>query len=108
LFTFLGILALPRLLPSLFLPDTRRNTLEVGRVFLLLHEVRDIQESVPLESQIDERRLHPWEHTGNAAFINGAGEGVFVLALVINLCELFVLENGQTRFMGRTGNTNFF
>ena len=85
-----------------------RNSLEVGGVFLLLHEVGDIEKRIPLQTQVDESGLHPGEHAGNATFVNGAGESVFILALVIDFCELIVFKDGQTRLMRRTGNTNLF
>jgi hypothetical protein len=81
---------------------------EVGRVFLFLHEISDVEKRIALQAQVDEGRLHPGKYPGNPALVNGTRESVFVLPLVINLCELIVLEDGQTRFMGRTGNTNFF
>src|SRR5665213_143461 len=49
-------------------------------VFLFLCEVGDVQKSIPLQADIDEGRLHAGKHTGNFAFVNGSGEGIFVLS----------------------------
>jgi hypothetical protein len=81
---------------------------EVRGVFLLLHKIGDVEKRIALQAQVNESRLHARKHPGDPALVNGTRESVFVLPLVINLCELIVLEDGQTRFMGRTGNTNFF
>jgi hypothetical protein len=56
-------------------------------VLLKLHEIRDIEESVALQSNVDESRLHARQHAGYAAFVNGSCEGVFVLALEVDFCE---------------------
>ena len=104
----LPILRFPALAPSARILAVYRYAFEVGGVFLLLHEIGDIEKRIALQSQVDESRLHPGKHPGDTAFVNGARESVFVLPLVIDLCELVVFKDGQTRFMWRTGNTNFF
>ena len=81
---------------------------EVGGVAGFFHKISDIEEGVAVEADIDERRLHAGKHARHFAVVDGAGEGVFVLALVIDLSELVVFKDGQTRFVRRAGNTNFF
>jgi hypothetical protein len=85
-----------------------RNALEVGGVLLLFEEIGDVKEGVALETYVDECRLHSGEDSGDASLVDGAGEGVFVLALVINFCDLIVFDDGQPRFMRRTGDVNLF
>jgi hypothetical protein len=58
----------------------------VGR---LLHEVGDVEEGVALQANLHEGRLHAGKHARDAAVVDGAGEGVFVLALVVDLGEGF-------------------
>ena len=57
---------------------------EVGGVAGLFHEVGDVEEGVALEADVHEGGLHAGEDAGDFAVIDGACEGVFVLALVID------------------------
>ena len=52
----------------------------------IFKKVADIQESVAIETDIDKGRLHAGKHAGHSAFVYGTCEGVFVLALEIDLC----------------------
>ena len=85
-----------------------RQTFKVGRVFLLFHKVGDVKERVAFQAQVYECGLHTGEHPGDSSFVNGPGERVLIFALVIDLCELFIFKDGQTRLMRRAGNTYFF
>ena len=78
------------------------------RVFLFLQEVGDVQKGVALQPQFDKCRLHAGKHTRYFAFVNGSGERVLILALVIDLGELIVLNNRKPRLMRRRRNTNLF
>src|ERR1700682_5751563 len=43
-------------------------------------KVGNVQKGVALQAYVDKSRLHAGQHAGHASFVNGAGEGVFVLA----------------------------
>ena len=61
------------------------TALKVRRLSLFFQKVGDVQEGVALQAHIDKSRLHARQHAGHTAVIDRAGEGVFVLALVVNL-----------------------
>jgi hypothetical protein len=44
-----------------------------GILFLLFEKIGDVEESVPLESEVDKRGLHAGEDPGDTALINRAG-----------------------------------
>ncbi len=77
-------------------------------IFLFFSEVGDVKESIALQADIDKCRLHAGKDTGDFAFVNGAGEGVFVFALVIDFRELVVFDHRQAGFVGSAGDINFF
>ena len=62
-----------------------RNGLNLAVFVLRLDEIGDVKEGIALETDLDERRLHAGEHARHFAFVDGAREGVFVLALKVNL-----------------------
>jgi hypothetical protein len=41
--------------------------------FLLFEEIRDVEESVTLQSQVDKRGLHAGKNPGDTALVDGAG-----------------------------------
>jgi hypothetical protein len=59
--------------------------IEVGGVAGLFHKVGDIEEGIALEADVHEGGLHAGKHAGHFTVVDGAGERVFVLALVIDL-----------------------
>ena len=77
-------------------------------VFLLFCKVGDVEKRVALQTNIDKCRLHAGKDAGNFAFVNGAGEGVLILALVIDFRELVVFDNRKAGFVGGAGDINFF
>ncbi len=85
-----------------------RGSVELFGVRGFFEEVGDVEEGVALEADVHEARLHAGEDAGYAAVVDGTGEGVFVLALVIDFGECFVFDDGQTRLMRRAGDVNFF
>jgi hypothetical protein len=52
--------------------------------FGVLEKIRDIEEGIAFEANIDKCRLHSGQNPGYASFINGAGESVFILAFIID------------------------
>ena len=80
---------------------------ELRGVGSFFHEISDVEEGVALEANVHKAGLHAWKDAGYAAVIDGAGERVFVLALVIDFCEGVVFDDGQTRLVGRAGDVNF-
>jgi hypothetical protein len=81
--------ALLRSLLRTFRPLIARDVVDVLVVF---QEVRHVQERVPLQSQIHERRLHPGQNACDASFMNAPGERVFVGALEVHLAQLVLFE----------------
>ncbi len=77
------------------------------RVFQL-HEVGYIEEGVALQAHIDKGGLHAGQDAGDAAVVNGAGQGVFVFAFVVDFRELIVFKDCKPRFMRRAGDANLF
>ncbi len=67
---------------------------ELGRVACLFHEVGDVKKRVALEPDVHKGRLHTREYARHFAVVDGAGEGVFVLALVIDFSEIVVFDDG--------------
>jgi hypothetical protein len=78
------------LAPATRLFTVHRYTFEIGGIFLFLHEIGDVEKCVALQAEVDECRLHPGKNPGYPTLVNGPGERVFVLPLVINLGELVV------------------
>jgi hypothetical protein len=81
---------------------------EVGGVAGFFHEVGDVEEGVALETDVHKGGLHAREDAGDFAVIDGTGEGVFVLALVVDLGQAFVFDDGETSLVRSTGDVNFF
>ncbi len=86
----------------------RRGGVELLRIGSFFHEISNVEEGIALQADIHEARLHPRKNPGDAAVVNGAGERVFVLALVIDFGEGFVFDDCQPRLMRRAGDINFF
>lgn len=53
-------------------------------VFEIFEDVADVQESVTIQSNFDERRLHAGEDAGDFAFVDAADEGELFFALDVN------------------------
>jgi hypothetical protein len=75
---------------------------------LQFHKIRNIEEGVAFQAYIHESRLHAWENTGYAAFIDGSGQGVFVFALEVNLGELIVLDHPHFGLVRGRRHKQFF
>ena len=83
----------------------RRGNFAELFVFILLtrdfEEVGDIKEGIALQADVYKRGLHAGQHTGNAAFVDGPGEGIFVFPLEKHFGELIVLHQRHLGFVGR-------
>src|SRR5215469_14036778 len=101
-----GLPILASVIPARALPIPAR-TFKVRAVFLFLQTIRDVQKGIAFQAHVDKRRLHARKHTRYSAFVNGTSKGVFVLALVIDFCELVVLKNRKPRLMRRCRNAYF-
>jgi hypothetical protein len=92
---------------ALLLVSGNAGAVELLAVFLFFEEVRYVKECIALQADVDECRLHSGKHASDTTFVNGSGESVFILALVVDFGELVIFENRQPRFMRRSGNANF-
>ena len=55
-------------------------------------KIRNVQEARLLESDIDERRLHPGQHPRDLALIDVAGESDLAIALEVEFRELVIFK----------------
>jgi hypothetical protein len=53
-------------------------------VFEIFENIADVKESVAIEADVNERRLHAGEDAGNSAFIDAADEGELFFALDVD------------------------
>jgi hypothetical protein len=53
-------------------------------VFEIFEDIADVKESIAIEADVNERRLHAGEDAGNSAFIDAADEGELFFALDVN------------------------
>ena len=65
----------------------------------VLGDVRDVEEPVALETDVDEGGLHPGEHLRYAAFVDVADDAALAFALDEELCDEIVFQDGDTRFV---------
>ncbi|MGP8175911.1 MAG: hypothetical protein ACLP7O_15385 [Terracidiphilus sp.] len=71
---------------------------------VVFEKVRDVQECVAFQTDIDESRLHARQYARHSAFVDAACQGVFILPLVVNFHYLIVLEHRYTCFVAVRGN----
>jgi len=62
----------------------RRVPVVVIVIFEIFEDVADVQKRVAVQPDIDECRLHPGEHAGNAAFVDAADQRELFFALDVN------------------------
>ena len=75
---------------------------DVGQIVVVLfqfHEVGNVEEGVALQADVDKGRLHAGKDAGYAAFVDGSGEGVFVLAFEIDFREEIVFYQAHFGFV---------
>ena len=68
------------------------------------HHVGNIEESVALETEVNERRLHAGQDFRHPALVEIANDSALMFALDEDLGNLIVLENGHTCFVARRGD----
>jgi hypothetical protein len=71
-------------------------------------EISDVEEGVALQANVHKTGLHAGKDARDATVVNGAGERVLILALVIDFREFVFFDDSQTRLMRRAGYINFF
>jgi hypothetical protein len=54
-------------------------------VFEIFEYVADVQEGVPVQSDVNEGGLHAWQDAGNFAFVDAADQRELFFALDVNL-----------------------
>jgi hypothetical protein len=88
-----------RLAPAAAVPGAAvlRHLVELVGVFF--EEIRDVEEAVALQAQVDEGRLHARQHAGDAPLVDTARQRVFVGALEVDLDQLAIFENGRFGFV---------
>ena len=67
-------------------------------------DLRNVQERVALEPDVDEGRLHPRKHLGHSSFVDVANDAALILAFDENFDDLIVLENRHARVVARRGD----
>jgi hypothetical protein len=77
-------------------------------VFIFFHKVRHVEEGVAFQANVNKSGLHTGQDAGDAALVYGAGERVFVLALVIDFRQPVVFDERQPGLMRGAGDINFF
>ena len=75
------------------------DLLKLFLIFLFLEEVSNVKESVALQSDIDECRLHSGQHSCDAAFVDRTCERVFVFTLKIDFVKLLVFHHRNFGFV---------
>lgn len=88
----------------LLLPRHRDFVKLAFLLFREFEEIGNVKERVAFQANIHEGRLHARKYPGDAAFVNGSCQGVFVLAFEIDFRELIVLNQPDFGFMGRGGH----
>src|SRR5271165_194410 len=72
-----------------------------------LQEVGNVKKRVPLQPDINERRLHAGKHARDTAFVDGSCEGVLIFPLEKDFGELIVLHQRHFGFVWRGGHVKF-
>ena len=87
----LGLIALRRgrLVGTSSTSSESSNSMKVG----------DVQESVALQANIHKSRLHSGKDAGDAAFVDGTCQGVFVFAFEVNFSEQIVFDQPHFGFV---------
>ena len=67
-------------------------------------DLRDVEERVALEPDVDEGRLHPGQDFRDPALVDVADHAALMLALDEDLDDLVVLEDGDPRFVVARGD----
>src|SRR5438552_3659757 len=66
------------------------------KLFLLVEEVRDVEECIAFESYVYKSRLHPGQHAHHSSLVDVADNALIVLAAFdVKLGNLFVFDDGD-------------
>jgi hypothetical protein len=71
----------------------------VDVVAMFVEKVGNIEERVAFQAQVDEGRLHAWQHARYAAFMDAPGKRILVGALEVHFHQLIVFEKRYTGFV---------
>ena len=83
------------------------NVVQILCVFQL-HKIRDIEEGVALQADVDKGRLHSRKHAGYASFVDGTCQGVFIFALEVDFREQIVFDHPHFGFVRSGRHKQFF
>ncbi len=70
-------------------------------------KIRDVQKAGLLETDIDERRLHPRQHARDLALVDVSGQADLPIALEIKFGEIVVFKQRDPHFECGRVNCNF-
>jgi hypothetical protein len=82
-----------RLLAGLFV------AMAVIVIFQIFKNVADVQESVAIEADVNEGRLHAWEDSSNFSFVDASDEREFLFPLDVDFDQLAFFENRDSTFV---------
>jgi hypothetical protein len=68
-------------------------------LLVIFEEIRNVQERVAFQADIDERRLHSRQDAGHSSFVNATRQRIFLLPLVVHFRDLLILDNRDTGFV---------
>ena len=78
--------------------------LRAVRILDRVEDLRDVQERVALEADVDERRLHAGQHLRDPALVDVADDAALALPLDEDLGHQVVLENGHHGLVAARGD----
>ena len=81
-----------------------RRPLRPFRISAGVDDLRDVEERVALEADVNKRRLHAGEDLRYPALVDVANHPALILALDEDLDDLVVLENGHARVVAVRGD----
>ena len=76
-------------------------------LLVVLEEIRNIEERIAVQADIDERRLHARQHPRHPAFVDASRQRIFVFALMINFDYLIVFDDRHACFVAVGGDHQF-
>ncbi len=77
---------------------------DVGQIVVMLlqfHKVRNVEESIAFQANVDESRLHAGQHARYFSFVDGSSEGVLILAFHVDFREQIIFHQAHLGFVGR-------
>jgi len=83
----------------------------IGHVFVVVfqfHKIRNVEEGIALQANVDEGGLHAGQHAGYPAFVDGPREGVFIFALEVDFREQIVFHQPHFSLVRRRRNKQLF